>query len=346
MSKTVLVALSGGIDSTMTALMLIEQGYDVTGVHFQFFDNPSARVEKIANQLRKQLIEHDARALFQKEVIGYFAEFYLAGKTPSPCVYCNPNIKWKLLLQLANRERIQNIATGHYINIKKEKGIYRIYKGVDHTKDQSYYLWGLRQEALSRAITPMGQLSKAFLKEQIKNTIFRGLVNKKESAGLCFAKNRSCSDILRDYIPGLDNRIGPGKVVNKNGEQIGQHHGYVYYTIGQKRNLTLNTKEELSVTRIDPENNVLEVNTWDSLYKNEFLVEDYYFADISELDSLKSIQVSVRGFGLNPSGNCTVIRENDNTLHVHLENPAWASAPGQPAVFYSGEKLLGGGIIS
>ena len=152
------------------------------------------------------------------------------------------------------------------------------------------------------------------------------------------------------YFKGLctwiDNRIGSGKVVNKNGEQIGYHSGYAYYTIGQKQGLTIDTDEKLCVTRIDPENNILEADTWESLYVKEFSVEDYYFADISELKSQDNIQVKIRGFGLNPSGNCTVIRADDKTLLVYLENPAWAPAQGQPAVFYSGEKLLGGGIIS
>lgn len=348
MSKAVLVALSGGVDSTMTAHMLIEQGYDVVGVHFQFFDNPDIKVGEIADQLGIKLIEYDARALFHKEVIGYFAEFYLAGKTPSPCAYCNPNIKWKLLLKIADWEKITHVATGHYINIRKEKGLFRIYKGVDSIKDQSYYLWGLGQEALSRAITPMGQISKTSLKNKVKNTAFNGLADTKESTGLCFAKNRSCADILRDYAPGLDNRIGPGRIINRSGEQIGTHSGYAYYTIGQKQGLTIDgdTDQKLCVSRIDPENNIVEADTWESLYLKEFSVKDYRFADISELSGQDKIQVKVRGFGLNPSGNCTVIKKNDNALHVYLEGPAWAPAPGQPAVFYSGEKLLGGGIIS
>lgn len=135
MAESVLVALSGGIDSTMTAHMFLEQGYDVKGVHFQFFDDPPAKAVAIADQLGIQLIEHNAQALFYKEVIGYFAEFYLEGKTPSPCVYCNTNIKWKLLLRLANNENISYIATGHFINIRREKELFRIYKGDDILKD-------------------------------------------------------------------------------------------------------------------------------------------------------------------------------------------------------------------
>lgn len=345
MAESVIVALSGGIDSAMTAKVLLEKNYEVTGVHFHFFDTPSSNVREITDRLEIRLIEYDARALFHKEVIGYFANFYLEGKTPSPCVYCNPNIKWKLLLKLANDENISFIATGHYINIKREKDLFRIYKGMDDTKDQSYYLWGLSQEILSRALTPMGQITKASLKQQVVNTGFGHLIHKRESTGLCFARGRNCSEILRDYIPGLDNRIGPGIVINRKGEQIGHHEGYVYYTVGQKQGLQLNTNEKLCVTGIDPENNVLKADTWESLYTKEFFVTDFYFADLSELNSFDNIQVKVRGFGLNPKGNCRVIIENENSLKINLENPAWAPTPGQPAVFYSDNKLLGGGII-
>lgn len=346
MAESVLVALSGGIDSAMTAKMLLEMNYKVIGVHFHFFDAPSSNVREITDVLGIRLIEYDARALFHKEVIGYFADFYLQGKTPSPCVYCNPNIKWKLLLKLANDENISRIATGHYINIKREKELFRIYKGVDDTKDQSYYLYGLSQEILSRALTPMGQFTKATLKQQLEDTGLSNLIHKKESTGLCFSRGRSCSEILRDYIPGLDKRIGPGVVINRKGEPIGHHEGYVYYTVGQKQGLQLNTNEKLCVTGINPDNNLLKVDTWESLYMNEFSVIDFYFADISELNSYENIQVKVRGFGLNPEGYCRVKIENNYSLKINLDNPVWAPTPGQPAVFYSDDKLLGGGIIS
>jgi tRNA-specific 2-thiouridylase len=192
----------------------------------------------------------------------------------------------------------------------------------------------------------MGQISKESLRQQAKNTGFKYLIDRKESTGLCFANGRSCAEILKDYIPGLDKRIGPGIVIDKRGKQIGRHNGYVYYTIGQKQGLELNINEKLCVTGIDPENNILEVGMWESLYQTEIAVEDYHFPDISELHTLDSIQVKVRGFGLNPEGNCKVQVSDDNRLIVILDNPAWAPAPGQPAVFYSGNKLLGGGIIS
>ncbi len=346
MSEKVLVALSGGVDSAIAAQMLIEQGYEVFGVHFQFTDEDITYLKEISDILGIAVIKYDARDLFRKEVIAYFTQFHLAGKTPSPCTYCNPHVKWKLLLSIADQKKLKYIATGHYINLEYEEGLFRIYKGSDTKKDQSYYLWDLNQKALSRTLSPMGQQLKTSIKEQAAKSGLLALAKKRESAGLCFSKNGSCVDMLQSYLPYLKKKIKRGIIINRNGQEIGYHDGYMYYTVGQKKGLALETEEKLCVARIDAKNNILEVDTWQNLYKKEFSVTNYRFADISELYNLVSIQVKIRGFGLNPEGSCRISKENEsNTLRIHLENPAWAPAPGQPAVFYSGDKLLGGGII-
>jgi tRNA-specific 2-thiouridylase len=348
--KEVLVGLSGGIDSTMTALLLKDEGYRVIGVHFNLLGDQEAetneKLERIKHKLGIDVIEYDATELFKKEVIGYFTSFHMQGLTPGPCSHCNPEVKWKLLSELADANKIENIATGHYVRIEKENGQSRIFKGIDSKKDQSYYLWRLDKHILIRALTPLGGYIKEDVKKLAAERGFSFLAKGKESSGLCFARGRDCEKLLNDYIPDLVDRIKPGIITDGIGRVIGSHKGYMYYTIGQKKGLNLNANDKLCVTEIDATNNLLVAGTWQSLYKNEFLIEDYIFIDMQELTKNKNIQAIIRGFGLNPAGNARLVRYSDTQIKVHLDNPAWAPAPGQPAVFYSGNKLLGGGIIS
>jgi tRNA-specific 2-thiouridylase len=347
--KSVLVGLSGGIDSAMTALLLKEQGYRVTGVHFSFTHKQEKGQDEKLAQLKKKLgieiVEYDAIGLFNKEVIGFYTSFHLQGKTPGPCSHCNPAVKWKLLSELADANKIDCIATGHYVKIAKENNLYRIFKGNDIKKDQSYYLWRLDQDTLNRALAPLGGLQKTDVKKMAFEKGFGFLASEKESSGLCFSQGRGCEKMLNDYIPGLSNKIKPGNVIDREGKIIGRHNGYIYYTIGQKRGLKLDTADKLCVASIDAVNNLIVADTWQSLYKNEFLIEDFVFQDKDELAFNSNIQTIIRGFGLNPSGKTRLIQLNDSVIKVQLETPAWAPAPGQPAVFYSGNKLLGGGII-
>jgi tRNA-specific 2-thiouridylase len=348
--KSVLVGISGGIDSAMTAFILKEQGYKVTGVNFNSDTNKENQQEEKLIELKKKLgieiIDYDASELFHKEVIGYFTNFHLQGKTPAPCSHCNPSVKWKLLVELADVCNVAFVATGHYVNIREENKLKRIFKGDDPKKDQSYYLWKLDQKVLDRAITPLGSFIKTELKKLAIEKGFGFLASGKESAGLCFSKGRGCEKLLQDYIPNISDTIEHGNIVNTQGEVIGRHKGYIYYTIGQKKGLDLNMDEKLCVAAIDASNNLLVADTWQNLYKKEFLIEDFYFPAPGELVNNLNIQTIIRGFGLNPQGNSRLTQVSDSHIRVELEMPAWALAPGQPAVFYTGNKLLGGGIVS
>lgn len=349
MKPLVLVGLSGGIDSAMTAFLLKEKGYKVTGVHLELFENEKSgykeRIDFIANTIGIEWIEYNASKLFEKEVIGYFTRFYLEGRTPSPCAHCNPAVKWKVLKEVADSFQINNIATGHYIKIINDSKMFRIFKASDHAKDQSYYMWKLQQDILSKALTPLGSYQKDEIKKIAQKIGFAKVSGSKESTGLCFAGGLMNNELLHKYIPGLSQKVTPGIVIDRQGKEIGRHKGYIYYTVGQKKELELNTKEKLCVANIDAAQNIIIADTWQNLYKNEFFVEDFTFADVDEIKSLNRIQVMVRGFGLNPKGDAILSQTDELTLKVKLENPAWAIAPGQPAVFYSGDKLLGGGII-
>lgn len=349
MKQSVLVGLSGGIDSTITAFLLKERGYKVTGVHLRLHKGnnavPRDRLDLVTGKLGIDWIEYDATDLFQQEVIGYFTRLHLEGRTPSPCAHCNPFVKWKVMKDIADSMNIDRIATGHYIRIIQENNLYRIYRGIDRPKDQSYYMWQLGQDVLSRALTPLGDFTKPEVRKMANKLGLEELVKTKESAGLCFAGGRSCEELLNEYIPDLPEKVGPGMIIDKEGKEIGTHKGYIYYTIGQKKDLRLDVNEKLCVARIDAANNIIMAEPWENLYQKEFFIQDFTFAEISELESSKDIQVMIRGFGLNPAGNAKLEMINNNLIKVSLENPAWAIAPGQPAVFYSGDRLLGGGII-
>jgi tRNA-uridine 2-sulfurtransferase len=350
MHERVIVALSGGVDSTMAAYLLQEKGYDVTGIHLRLVDDDDSvtlkRLGIIAKELGIQIIYYDAHDIFKQEVISYFTSFHLAGYTPSPCAYCNPFFKWKLFQQVADSMDIRTIATGHYINIQEFEGNKRIFKATDKFKDQSYYLWGLSKEIIQRSITPLGSVSKEELIAQAKRKGFDFLLEPAESTGLCFAKGKDIREVLHNYVPDELTALGEGNVVDADGRVIGRHSGYPIYTIGQKRGLDLYAKQELCVAEIIPETNLLVAKSWEQLYTHRFTFHQAHFFDAEELNSSDSMQVLVRGFGLNPGGNCRVNRISTDLYNVILDEPAWAVAPGQPAVFYSGNRLLGGGIIA
>lgn len=348
MTRSVLVGLSGGIDSSMTAFLLKERGYKVTGVHFQLLKEIKTDYRKqldyIAEKIGINWIDYDASELFRQEVIGYFIRFHMEGLTPSPCAHCNPAVKWKLLADIADSLAIDKIASGHYIRIQPENNLFRIYRGIDKPKDQSYYMWQMGQDVLSRAITPLGDFTKEDIRNLADKIGLEVLSEKKESSGLCFSEGKSCEELLNHYILSVHEKVKPGIITDRAGKQIGTHKGYIYYTVGQKKNLNLQVNEKLCVAEIDAEHNVLIADTWQNLYRQEFFIHDFVFADLQEI-RLKQIQVMIRGFGLNPTGNATLEIISKNTIKVILETPAWAIAPGQPAVFFSNDKLLGGGII-
>ena len=351
----VVLGMSGGTDSSVSAMMLKEQGYDVIGVSLWFYSadhsyDPNDSYPdfiKDAQSLAQKLgMEHhviDARKEFRENIIQFFLDEYMAGRTPSPCIQCNPQLKWKLLLEKADALGCDYIATGHYIQIEKESETYYIHKGKDPAKDQSYFLWNLNQDILSRTLTPLGKYTKAEVREIAKSYGFAEIATKKESMGVCFMDRKDYRDFLQEMIPDIDQKIGKGEVVNIKGEHLGWHEGYPYYTVGQKRGLELKEKAGLMVSHIDAENNTLILEKKEDLNKTHIRVSDYYFHDISDIQK-PGITTVVRGLGLNPEGFSQITLLNGKELEVKLDNPAWAIAPGQPVAFYIGDKLIGGGF--
>ena len=353
--ERVILGMSGGTDSSVTAMMLKDQGFEVIGVSLWFYSNEHTYdindshpafitdAKKLADQLGLEHHVIDARKEFRDTIIQFFLDEYLAGRTPSPCIQCNPNLKWKLLLEKADELDCEFIATGHYIQIEKENNNFYIRKGKDPAKDQSYFLWNLKQDILSRTLTPLGKYTKPEVREIAKSYGFEEVAKKQESMGICFMDRKDYRDFLQEMIPDLNEKIGKGKVTNPKGEVLGTHDGYPYYTIGQKRGLELKEKSGLMVSRIDAENNTLILEKKSDLNKLQLKVSGYYFHNLEDIKS-KSLTTVVRGLGLNPEGYSKITIINDNELQVDLENPAWAMAPGQPVAFYFGDKLIGGGF--
>lgn len=348
MNRKVLVALSGGVDSAVTACLLKERGYEVLGVYFILSEPPDIRLQEnlnfISDSLGIGLIYHDARSLFHDRVIKYTIRMHRQGHTPGPCTICNPRVKWHLLATLAEMHQCRHLSTGHYARIGSEGGRNRIYLAKDRKKDQSYYLWGLSQVLVDRTLFPLGEFTKTEVKALAGHYGLEVLISEKESTGLCFAGQRSYAELIETHWEGPP--VLPGEVVDRAGVKIGSHRGYIYYTIGQKKDLFLENKQQkLCVAEIDAVQNRIVADSWQNLYRHDFTIRDGHFYSMDELHSGIPIQTRIRGFGVNPAGNTRITSLGGGTYSVQLEEAAWAITTGQPAVFYSGELLLGGGIV-
>lgn len=332
MKQSVLLGFSGGIDSCTSALRLMAEGYHVVALTIDTMGD-EAMLQKArtkAEEIGAEWLMYDAREEFKREIIDYFCQEYAMGHTPAPCTRCNPLIKWRTLLNEANRLGINHIATGHYFNIEKRDEKYYVTKGVDESKDQSYYLWGLSQEILSRAITPMGNAIKSDVKQAFKD--------KSESMGICFLNGLPYAEFLRNR--GID--MPDGDIVTRNGEVYGRHNGIARYTIGQRRGVGI--PEGMRVIGIDATHNHIIVGENELLFHNQLHIAHCNIVDEEELLSAKDITVKIRGIGRNPQLPVSVEATPSGYI-VKTQDPAWAPAIGQPLVFYRNNWVIGGGIV-
>ena len=269
----VLVAMSGGIDSTVTAMMMHEQGYEVVGVTMKTWDYANAgggkketgccSLDSIndARQISVDMGFHhfivDIREEFGDYVIDNFVDEYLAGRTPNPCVLCNTHIKWNSLLRRADALDCEFIATGHYAKINKKEGRHYVSKAKDLHKDQSYVLWGLSQECMERSRFPLGGFTKPEVRQIAKDLGYEELSKKGESFEICFVPDNDYRGFLKRQVDGLEERVDGGNFVNTNGEVIGKHNGYPFYTIGQRKGLGMAFGKPMFVTEIKPDTNTV-----------------------------------------------------------------------------------------
>ena len=345
----IVVGLSGGVDSFVTALLLQEQGFEVIGVNLRLWDSPASlaqenELDNLCHATGIELLRVDGRALFARQVVDPFVKGYLSGVTPNPCAICNSFVKWHLLRVFADDLKVHHIATGHYIRILSYNQHYYVHKGIDPNKDQSYFLWGIREEILARTITPLGDYTKAQVKEIAGQHGYTRLATKRESMSICFLEGGDYRDFIAQQ-PDTASCFQPGKIMDEMGNMIGEHDGIGNYTIGQKRGIPLKNGKTQYVAKIDARNNQIIVCDKSSLYRTEFLVKNSYFIAHQEILAT-DIEVKVRGLGLNPQGYAQIFTHPSNLLLVRLAEPAWAVAPGQPVAFYRGDRVIGGGILS
>ncbi len=337
--------MSGGIDSFVTALLLRQQNYEVTGVVLDLWETADlSAIEEHCRRWHIPLLHREGQDCFRQKVVDPFVNAYRNGLTPSPCCNCNPLVKWKLLQEVADEAGIENIATGHYVRIEERQGRYYFRKGVDAQKDQSYFLWGVSQNVLKRALTPLGEYTKKQVKEWAMAHGYECLAKKPESMGVCFLKQKDYRDFIMAYS-GEGNMQEKGEIVDRNGRLRGWHTGLLHYTVGQKRGIPSGEEGPLYVSEIDVRHNRIIVASKAELYTSVLWVEQINAVCLDELLG-KDIEIKIRGVGLNPQGYIRAELLPDGRLKLILEDPAWAVAPGQPVAFYKKDLLLGGGIAS
>ncbi len=354
----VLVAMSGGIDSTVVALMLHEQGYEVIGITMKTWDYASSGGSKKEtgccnldsfNDARAAAVHHgfphyilDIREEFGGFVVENFVDEYLAGRTPNPCVMCNTHIKWRALLKRANAMDCEFIATGHYAKVREENGRHLISKGIDETKDQSYVLWGLQQDLLSRTLLPLGGYRKTAIRQMAHDFGYPELAKKSESYEICFVPDNDYRGFLKRNVEGLEERMKGGTFVDKHGKILGQHKGYPFYTIGQRKGLDIALGKPAFVTAIDPNTNTVVLGDEEDLMKKEMDVAKMNYIKYAGINDGMEATIRIR---YKDMGSAGTLHNNSNGIRVSFYENAKGIAPGQSAVFYEGDDVICGGII-
>jgi tRNA-uridine 2-sulfurtransferase len=355
----VLVAMSGGIDSTVTALMLHNEGYEVVGITMKTWDYSASGGGKKEtgccnldsfNDARMAAVEHgfphyilDIRDEFGSFVVDNFVEEYLAGRTPNPCVLCNTHIKWRALAKRADALNCDFIATGHYASVyQHQNGRFVVTKGIDETKDQSYVLWGLQQDLLCRTLLPLGGYRKTEIRQMAHDFGYPELAKKSESYEICFVPDNNYRGFLKRKVEGLEEKVAGGYFVDRTGKILGQHKGYPFYTIGQRKGLDIALGRPAYVTAIDPDTNTVVLGEEEDLEKEQMLVSRVNMIKYDRLDSPMEAVTKIR---YKDKGSLSNIEQSGNNVTVQFYEKAKGIAPGQSAVFYEGNDVIGGGII-
>jgi tRNA-specific 2-thiouridylase len=360
-AQKVVAAMSGGIDSSMAAALLKRAGFDVVGVFMKFWSEPernglkgawnkccSPEAEKrarwVAQKLGIPFYVFDFRKEFKKRIVDYFLKEYKAGRTPNPCVVCNKDIKFGILLEKALKLDADFVATGHYARLKtaevSPQSIYRLYKGKDKEKDQSYFLWQLRQAQLRHILFPLGNYTKSQVRnlaKKFKLPVFSS-VNIPESQEVCFIQT-TVSDFLKKYL-----KLNPGKITDKKGKVLGEHQGLWLYTIGQRKGIGLSGGPYYVLAKDSKKNNLVVTKNERDLLKKEAVIKEVNWISGKEPKLPLKVKAKIRyRHRAAPAVISRSLRPKAYSLEFKTGQRAITS--GQSVVFYKGEELVGGGII-
>ncbi len=362
MNDRILVAMSGGVDSSVAAVMLSRQGHEVVGLTMKTWDYAQGgrtagkevgcctldSMNDARSVAQKYGFAHfvvDIRGEFGDWVIERFTEEYLAGRTPNPCVLCNTHIKWAALLARADDLGCDRIATGHYSRVRRdtETGRYVLSAGVDLNKDQSYALWGLPQEHLARTVFPLGRLTKPEIRRKAEEFGLSRVAAKPDSYEICFIPDNDYRRFLRDRVEGLAPSVDGGPFVLSDGTHIGWHAGYPFYTIGQRHGLGLALGYPVYVTAIDPATNTITVGPREELLRQTLTADGVNLVKYASLAEERSATGKVRY--KDPGAPCLVRQTSEDELTVSFAERRRAITPGQSVVLYEGDDVLAGGWI-
>jgi tRNA-specific 2-thiouridylase len=339
------VAMSGGIDSSVAAALLKQQGHDVIGVTMKLADNANSQnaitgALKVAEKLGIPHHVIDLQSIFQRVIINDFCREYGLGRTPNPCVLCNRHIKFGVLWEKARGLGANFLATGHYARIEKTKsGEYLLKKGKDKAKDQSYFLCQLTQEQLGRSLLSIGDLTKAKVRK-IAQEMELPVAVRNESQEICFVADNDHARFLKEYYRGA---IETGPILDLKGHKLGEHQGIMFYTIGQRKGLGITAAEPLYVIAIEPEKNAVIVGLKKQTYARELIADSINW--ITESVPEKPTKVKTRIRHRHPEAESTVSSIKEDIVHVKFNKPQMAITPGQAVVFYKGDTVIGGGRI-
>ena len=351
--------MSGGVDSSVAAAILKEEGYQVIGVTMQIWpsDKQAYEVDRFGGCCRLDAIEDakgvahklgiphyvmNFRDIFSQKVIADFCREYSLGRTPNPCIRCNQYIKFDALLKKAEELDADFVATGHHARIEQSaaSGRYLLKKGSDQRKDQSYFLYTLTQQQLEYTLLPIGNFTKERVRE-IARELAIPVAAKPESQELCFIPDDDYSKFIKECIP---QAVKPGPILDRQGGTLGEHQGILFYTIGQRKGLGLSTKEPLYVTTIVHERNAIVVGGKEEVYGTELIASGLNWISLTKLTQPITAKTKIRYLHNEVEAEITPIIDEDK-VHVRFKEPQMAITPGQAVVFYDGDIVIGGGTI-
>jgi tRNA-specific 2-thiouridylase len=353
---TILLGMSGGVDSSVAAALLVRQGYDVRGVTLQVWEHEDEEVaaskkwqergcckigiaKYVAQRLKIPYEVVDQRRLFREAVIDDFLHGYAAGTTPNPCVRCNERVKLRGLVALADQWGISSVATGHYVQIHESRGAFTLARAVDKKKDQSYFVYRIRPAWLPRLRFPVGAMHKSQVWTEAE-ALGLPVDELRESQEICFVSHGDYRTFIESEMPAAKN---PGAFVDEEGRYLGRHDGIAFYTPGQRRGLGVAAGQRLYVQQVQPSTNTVVLASEAGLLSSSCLLKDLNLFDCAFLGTTAEIAVKVRY--ATPAAPARVEPLDNDTLRIHFRQPQRALSPGQSAVLYRGDEVVGGGII-